>query len=66
VDSIISLDGCGAAEGWPGYWGLEGHEYLAWVEQDAENEHTALLGATTYRLMSGFAAEMPTSRASPH
>ncbi|MGH3479520.1 MAG: dihydrofolate reductase family protein, partial [Nocardioidaceae bacterium] len=23
------------------------------------NEHTTLLGATTYRLMSGFAAEMP-------
>jgi len=59
VDFIISLDGCGAAEGWPGYWGLEGPEYLAWIEQDAEHEHTALMGATTYRLMSGFAAEMP-------
>jgi dihydrofolate reductase len=59
VDFIISLDGCGAAEGWPGYWGLEGPEYLAWIERDAENEHTALLGATTYRLMSGLAAEMP-------
>ena len=59
VDFIISLDGYGAAEGWPGYWGLEGPEYLAWIEQDAEHEHTALMGATTYRLMSGFAAEMP-------
>ncbi|WP_448621212.1 dihydrofolate reductase family protein [Geodermatophilus sp. URMC 65] len=38
---------------------MEGPEYLAWIEQDAEREHTALLGATTYRLMSGFAAEMP-------
>ena len=59
VDFIISLDGYGAAEGWPGFWGMEGPEYLAWLGEDAENEHTALMGATTYRLMSGFAAEMP-------
>src|SRR3954447_4219798 len=59
VDFIISLDGFGAAEGWPGFWGMEGPEYLAWIAEDAETEHTALMGATTYRLMSGFAAEMP-------
>jgi dihydrofolate reductase len=59
VDFIVSLDGYGAADGWPGYWGMEGPEYLAWIEEGAEQEHTALLGATTYRLMSGFAAEMP-------
>ena len=59
VDFITSLDGYGAAEGWPGYWGMEGPEYLAWIKQDAEHEHTVLMGATTYRLMSGFAAEMP-------
>ena len=59
VDFIISLDGYGAAEGWPGYWGMEGPEYLAWLEEEAEHEYTALMGATTYRLMSGFVAEMP-------
>ena len=59
VDFIISLDGYASAEGWPGYWGMEGPEYLAWTRSEAENEHTALMGATTYRLMSGFAAEMP-------
>jgi len=59
VDFIISLDGYGAAEGWPGLWGMGGPEYLAWIEEDAENQHTVLMGATTYRLMSGFAAEMP-------
>ena len=58
VDFIISLDGYAAADGWPGYWGLEGPEYLAWLEEEAEHEHKALMGATTYRLMSGF-AEMP-------
>ena len=59
VDFIISLDGYAAAEGWPGYWGMEGPEYLGWIAEDAEPEHTVLMGATTYRLMSGFAAEMP-------
>ena len=58
VDFIISLDGYGAAEGWPGFWGMEGPEYLAFIGEGAENEHTTLMGATTYRLMSGFAAEM--------
>jgi dihydrofolate reductase len=60
VDFIISLDGYGAGEGWPGYWGMEGPEYLAFVEkEETDHEHIALMGATTYRLMSGFAAEMP-------
>jgi dihydrofolate reductase len=59
VDFIISLDGYGAAEGWPGYWGMEGPEYLAWIGEGAENEHIALMGATTYRLMSDSAAQMP-------
>jgi dihydrofolate reductase len=59
VDFIISLDGYASADGWPGYWGMEGPEYLAWITEEAENEHIALMGATTYRLMSGFAAELP-------
>jgi dihydrofolate reductase len=59
VDFIISLDGYAAAEGWPGWWGLEGPEYLGWLETAGEREHTTLMGATTYRLMSGFAADMP-------
>ena len=59
VDFIISLDGYAAADGWPGYWGLEGPEYLGWLEEDGKEGHTALMGATTYRLMSRFAAEMP-------
>ena len=59
VDFIISLDGYAAADGWPGLWGMEGPEYLAFIGEAGEYEHTALMGATTYRLMSGFAAEMP-------
>ena len=52
VDFIMSLDGYGAAEGWPGWWGLEGPEYLGWLEQLPEQDHPILMGATTYRLMS--------------
>ena len=56
VDFITSLDGYAAAEGWPGYWGLEGPEYLAWLDQSPERDYPVLMGATTYRLMSSFAA----------
>ena len=47
-----------SGEGWPGFWGLEGPEYLAWLGE--QPEATYLMGANTYRLMSGFAAgEVP-------
>jgi dihydrofolate reductase len=57
IDFITSLEGYGAADGWPGWWGLEGPEYLAWLEDQPEAGYTVLMGANTYRLMSGFAAD---------
>ncbi|UKA56339.1 dihydrofolate reductase family protein [Arthrobacter sp. FW305-BF8] len=57
VDLIISLDGYASAEGWPGWWGLEGPEYLAWLEQEGEKGYTFLLGANTYRVMSSMSGE---------
>ena len=57
VDFITSLDGYASAEGWPGWWGLQGPEYLAWLGE--QPEVTYLMGANTYRLMSGFAAGEP-------
>src|SRR3984957_7745656 len=57
VDFITSLDGYAAADGWPGWWGLQGPEYLEWLEQQPEAGYTILMGATTYRIMSRFAAE---------
>ncbi|MGI5359994.1 dihydrofolate reductase family protein [Streptomyces sp. CA-252508] len=58
VDFITSLDGHASGEGWPGFWGLEGPEYLAWLAE--QPEATYLMGANTYRLMAGFAAgEVP-------
>ena len=56
IDFVTSLDGYGAAEGWPGWWGLEGPEYLAWLG-DEPRDYTVLMGANTYRLMSGLAAD---------
>ncbi|MGW4746604.1 dihydrofolate reductase family protein [Streptomyces sp. NPDC004290] len=61
VDFITSLDGYASGEGWPGFWGLEGPEYLAWLGE--QPEVTYLMGANTYRLMSGFAAgEVPSGQ----
>jgi dihydrofolate reductase len=57
VDFITSLDGYGAAEGWPGWWGLEGPEYLAWLGEELDPDTAVLMGANTYRLMAGFAAD---------
>ena len=39
VDFITSLDGYGAAEGWPGFWGLQGPEYLAWLGEQPKRVH---------------------------
>lgn len=61
IDFIISLDGYASAEGWPGWWGLEGPEYLAWLGQQPEGDYTILMGANTYRVMSGFAVGAQTS-----
>src|SRR3954447_16178036 len=57
VDFITSLDGYGAAEGWPGWWGLEGPEYLGCLQDQPEAGYTILMGAHTYRLMSELASE---------
>lgn len=55
VDFITSLDGYASGEGWPGWWGLQGPEYLAWLDGRPDRNYTLLMGANTYRLMSGFA-----------
>jgi dihydrofolate reductase len=66
VDFVASLDGYGAGEGWPGYWGLAGPEYLASsgpgafdraLEEDPAAGYLVLMGANTYRLMSGLATD---------
>jgi dihydrofolate reductase len=56
VDFIISLDGYGAAEGWPGLWGLGGPDYFEWLDTHPQRNSPILMGATTYRLMSELTA----------
>lgn len=57
VDLITSLDGYASAEGWPGWWGMESPEYLAWLQEEGEKNYTFLMGANTYRLMSGMSEQ---------
>ncbi len=57
VDLIISLDGYASAEGWPGWWGFDGPEYLAWLDEEGKKEFTMLMGATTYRVMSSMSEQ---------
>jgi len=50
IGFITSLDGYAAADGWPGWWGLEGPEYLVWLGESPEADYAVLMGANTYRL----------------
>lgn len=61
VDFIVSLDGYASAEGWPGWWGLEGPEYLAWLGE--QPEYLTVMGANTYRLMSAMSGQAAASDA---
>jgi dihydrofolate reductase len=65
VDFITSLDGYGAAEGWPGWWGLEGPEYLGWLDEQPESAYTTLMGANTYQQMLGFVAQLESESNDP-
>jgi dihydrofolate reductase len=57
IDLFASLDGFGEAEGWPGYWGKEGPELMAWLEEKLAEDHVIVMGANTYRMMSQIVAE---------
>jgi dihydrofolate reductase len=57
IDLISSLDGFAAADGWPGYWGKEGPELMAWLQEKLAEDHTLVMGAKTYRTMSRIVAE---------
>ncbi|WP_102193561.1 dihydrofolate reductase family protein [Microbacterium aurantiacum] len=56
IDFICSLDGYGAAEGWPGWWGMESPAYLDWLENADDKDDPLLMGAKTYRVMSTLTA----------
>ena len=56
VDFITSLDGYASGEGWPGWWGLQGPEYLKWEKERPDRDYTLVMGANTFKLMHGFAS----------
>jgi dihydrofolate reductase len=57
IDLFSSLDGFAGAENWPGYWGKEGPELMAWLEGKLAEDHVIVMGANTYRTMSEIVAE---------
>lgn len=57
VDLFSSLDGFGGAEGWPGYYGKEGPELMAWLGDQLAEDQIIVMGANTYRTMSQIVAE---------
>lgn len=57
IDLFSSLDGFAAAEDRPGYWGKEGPELMAWLEEQLAEDHIIVMGANTYRTMSQIVAE---------
>ena len=57
IDLFSSLDGFAASDGWPGYWGKEGPELMAWLDEKLAEDHTLVMGANTYREMSQIVAE---------
>ena len=58
VDFITSLDGYAARRAGPASGASRGPSTSP-GSASSRDEHTSLMGANTYRLMSGFAAEMP-------
>lgn len=62
IDLFSSLDGFAGAEGWPGYYGKEGPELMAWLQEKLAEDQVIVMGATTYRTMSQIVtdAEDPT------
>ena len=56
IDFITSLEGYGAADGWPGWWGLEGPEYLAWLAENPEGDYLVLMGANPVEPVPTFMA----------
>ena len=56
IDLFSSLDGYAASDGWPGYYGKEGPELLAWLDEKLAEDQVIVMGATTYRMMSKIVA----------
>jgi len=57
VDLFSSVDGFGGGEDWPGYWGKEGPELMAWLNEKLAEDHVIVMGANTYRMMSQIVAD---------
>ncbi|MCD2196508.1 dihydrofolate reductase family protein [Actinomycetospora endophytica] len=55
VDLFITVDGWARGTSSPAYFGYGGPELDAWIDDQTGRPHVMLLGATTYRTLSGIA-----------
>lgn len=52
VELLISVDGWAGSDGLPGFFGYLGPELEEWMAAESAAPHLALMGRTTYELMS--------------
>src|SRR4051794_4320226 len=53
IDLFVSADGWAGSEDLPGYFGYLGPDLEAWIAEETAAPHVALMGRTTYQLLSG-------------
>ena len=56
VDLFSTVDGFAKGSRSPGYFGYGGPELDAWIHEQVAAAHVMLMGATTYRVLSGIVA----------
>lgn len=57
VDIFVSVDGFAMGERSPGYFGYDGPGLQAWINEQADRPHRALMGRKTYEALNGLPAE---------
>lgn len=57
VDVFVSVDGFALGERSPGYFGFFGPDLDAWINEQADRPHRALMGRKTYAALNGLPDE---------
>ena len=52
VELLISIDGWAGSDGLPGFFGYLGADLQAWIDAESAVPHVALMGRTTYTVLS--------------
>jgi dihydrofolate reductase len=57
VDLFVSVDGWAGSADSPGYFGYDGPDLMAWIEESSAQPHVALLGRRTYEMFASMPVE---------